>query len=1227
MKRIVLVCLLCRALLVHAAAPPLVVPDTVLGTPGARVPPNLLMNLSLTFADAGAAYRDAYRAEIGYDGYFNARMCYRYPQTRGVPDLDSRSGHFSVFKAASARHGCGGDSFSGSFLNWATASTLDLLRLALTGGDRIVDDAALTVLARAWLPDGSFHPDFYAHPDYFPRKLLAAGTEVTPFGGARLYIVSCRNRVLFSNTARGASCDAPRFGAGGRRLVSDKYYGEFNAMVQVCDSADAASRPGLCHKAGAGAKPMGSLQAAGVRIGLMSYLSERGAGDANAYGGALRAPLKFIGAVSLEAPAFTAVVNPQPEWNAATGILAGGGVLATINQLGRSNPARLGAYPGTDPGAELFYETLRYLQGRAPSIEGQPDSDDAMPVWNRRADPVEASCQRNVVATIGHASFIEDRYVPGNTRADHLDGARAFDAVGSFDVMASARRVGALEADPGARLGNRAPRPELGVLDLLDDGGAGRGSYYLAGAAFWAHTNAIRTDKPVRVDSYALELGMPARPGASPLYLAAKYGGFDDRNGDANPFVTSAQRTDDSEWSVDGASPAAYFPAPDALAVIPATRAMVADAAGRRGRVRGASASARDGGADFLLQSSFEQWHWSGSLQRLALSQAGGALQVAAKVQWDAALLLDGDARSMPPIAPSPAPAARKLYTLAASSGALVEFTWSALAPEQRAVLDVPGLGLAADGLGQARIAYLRGERSGEVGRSGGTLRRRASALGDAPHSVPLLVAAPSPSVQAAGYPAFHAAYKGRRSAVYLGANDGMLHAFDAASGAELFAYLPQALLPALSQLSNPEYAHRPYVDASAGQGEALVGGRWRTVLASGMGMGARGVFALDVSDPAAFGDGMGALWEFTERDDAAIGHVSAPPLIVKLKAGAAQYRYFALVSSGINSDAGGALFLLALDKARAARWQAGVNYYRLTTAAAEDGVPNALAPPGLALAADGSALRAYAGDLQGRLWRFDLAAAVPSAGRLPLFIARDGAGHAQAITQAPRVVFAPGGGYLVLFGTGKFIEDRDLLAAGFAPQSLYAVHDSGAGAAPTRAELAPRLLSGSGAYAVKGADFSYSGPGARHGWYLDFAQGTRDGERSVASPVLASGTVVFDTLLPGADACSAPSSRAYVLDALSGLPFDAAGNIASGAVTGVAGQGAGAPPMLVELASADGAGPAGAGALRSYALLRQQGEGHAPAQQLLRVSVPAGRASWREVANWQELHEAALRK
>jgi type IV pilus assembly protein PilY1 len=651
----------------------------------------------------------------------------------------------------------------------------------------------------------------------------------------------------------------------------------------------------------------------------------------------------------------------------------------------------------------------------------------------------------------------------------------------------------------------------------------------------------------------------------------------------------------------------------------PRPAAILAPAGGVPASCRSRSVAVTRQGGGVVIESGYDD---TGSAGRLALrtlsAGADGAVTVGDAPLWEAGDVLTGD----PSVsrAPRPAPGERKLYTLvrnADGSSASVPFAWDQLGADERAALDVAPSGPAPDGLGEARVAYLRGERTREVGQPGGVFRPRKGLLGDAVHGLPLLVGAPSPSVQGAGYDAFHARFKSRIEAVYFGANDGMLHAFDVRDGAELFAYVPNALIPALNQLCDPQSPHRSYVDASAGEAEALLDGKWRSVLVSGMGRGARGVFALDVSDPAAFEGGQRALWEFTERDDAGMGNVSAAPQVAKIKvavkAGVPQYRYFALVPSG-------ALFLLALDKPAAQRWQKNLNYYKLPAASGA----GLLGQPALVSATDGSVRFAYAGDLQGTLRRFDFSGKPPFSSDA-IFEARDEAGQRQPVTHAPRVVFAPGGGYLVLFGTGGSIED-DGHGPAFAPQSFYAVKDSAAlPAAPVggRGDLARRVLSGTGPYAIKGDEFDYAGAGAKSGWYFDFPAARGEGERLAASPMLAPGAVFISTVAPGPDPCVADFTRTYALNVLTGFALQPDG--ATGRPVKAA---AGALPLMFGLGASTGLRSAtgGAGAVRKIGIVQLQAGALAADVQQIDVSLPAGRLSWREVANWPELHDAATK-
>lgn len=102
-------------------------------------------------------------------------------------------------------------------------------------------------------------------------------------------------------------------------------------------------------------------------------------------------------------------------------------------------------------------------------------------------------------------------------------------------------------------------------------------------------------------------------------------------------------------------------------------------------------------------------------------------------------------------------------------------------------------------------------------------------------------------------YAAF-AAKQAAKEMLYVGANDGMLHAFDAASGKEEFAFIPSGVKDSLNVLASRYGAggapHRYFVDGTPVVSDVYFGNAWHRVLVGSLGAGGRQVFALDVTDP-----------------------------------------------------------------------------------------------------------------------------------------------------------------------------------------------------------------------------------------------------------------------------------------------------------------------------------------------------------------------------------------
>jgi type IV pilus assembly protein PilY1 len=667
------------------------------------------------------------------------------------------------------------------------------------------------------------------------------------------------------------------------------------------------------------------------------------------------------------------------------------------------------------------------------------------------------------------------------------------------------------------------------------------------------------------------------------------------------------------------------------------------------------SATSISNGNVFIYQAAFNSSTWSGHLKkyRAGLDGVNGAIQIAPVAEWDAADILTGTS----PVLAKPAPDARHIYTsmLAANQSLLtIAFLWSDLSQTQRASLNASPFTGADDQLGEKRLDYLRGGRQNELGNAAGIFRTRDYILGAIVHGTPIFVGAPSAAVSGEGYPAFYEVNKRRRSAIYVGAGDGMLHAFDALSGEELFAYIPQALFKNLSALTRQGGVYHPFVDGVVTVAEARIGNQWKTILASGMGGGSQGVFALDVTIPEQFERGWGALWEFTDTDDADIGNVVGAPLIAKFKVktikGAASYRDFVVVVGGLNNyrddgagkfnpQAPGALFLLALDKTKSEPWKIGSNYFKFSIPIGDKTLANGLVAPALTLADDGAVNYVYSGDLQGNLWRFDFSGSAPWPGALggasakPLFIAKDEQGNRQAITQKVQVVYAPYGGYMVLFGTGKFMEAMDLDGTRYKRQSFYGILDVLDGKTVTRGQLSERRLvqanSGTSALEIRASESKYGIPtNGDKGWYFDFLDSDKTGERSISSALVNDTNLFFNTLIPNVDPCEKPSGRSYVLNTLTGLSVYA--NLTAYLTTTIP---SGTPMVMAILPDQTARDAIGKRLVKKKlemldpVAIDKQGANAPVPKNAMETSTLSGRLSWREIINWVELRTAVVKK
>ena len=264
------------------------------------------------------------------------------------------------------------------------------------------------------------------------------------------------------------------------------------------------------------------------------------------------------------------------------------------------------------------------------------------------------------------------------------------------------------------------------------------------------------------------------------------------------------------------------------------------------------------------------------------------------------------------------------------------------------------------DNKGSQRLNWLRGDSSLE-----GDCVRRISEFGRsagwATSSTPILLtlAPPNSPIRYPDYNDFRLAKRDRPAMIYAGANDGMLHGFDAATGVEKLAYIPSKVHLNLSALTSSSYVHQYYVDGAPEVADAKVTGAWKRVLVGGLAGGGQGLYALDVTDPGTFSETRAAnivMWEFTDKDDPHLGNVYGKPVIRQMQNG----EWAAIVSGGYNnsdsksgadtsvSNTGRAyLFIIFLKgPADGTTWQEGTDYIRIATDVGESDTPNGLADP-----------------------------------------------------------------------------------------------------------------------------------------------------------------------------------------------------------------------------------------------------------------------------------------
>ncbi|MBK7541911.1 MAG: hypothetical protein IPI57_08940 [Candidatus Competibacteraceae bacterium] len=538
----------------------------------------------------------------------------------------------------------------------------------------------------------------------------------------------------------------------------------------------------------------------------------------------------------------------------------------------------------------------------------------------------------------------------------------------------------------------------------------------------------------------------------------------------------------------------------------------------------------------------FNSGDWTGQLMAITIN-GDGTFDIALPL-WDTGKPTSAFAMM--------APASRKIFTRK-PDGTGIEFKWDQLDSTQQAYLNTNPTTSINDGKGQQRLDFIRGKgvvAADSAWLNTNSFRERSSMLGDIVHSDPFFVDGETPTV-------------------YVGANDGMLHAFNASTGAELFAYIPTAIFKGLSGLTNRYYSHQPNVDGSAVV--KMIGNR--KILVGTLRGGGQSVFALDVTNPSNF-SANDVLWEYSDND---LGYTFSKPTIGQMANGT----WAVFIGNGYNNtEADGsasttgnaALYILPLETNLKLGTAIKLNTGK-GLATATDSKPNGLATPAVIFnPIDPQTVNSvYAGDLQGNLWKFDLSGNAPaiaysgsncaaSNSCKPLFTAKNAANQVQPITVRPEVDTHPYRGYLVYFGTGKYIESTDNSNINQPTQTLYAIWDRSWGEIagdPSPSSLLPQdrshlleqkiLGNVDGFYVTSNQQIAWHSelnsnpagtpPTTHVGWYLDLIYGADNrGEKQITSGRLRDKRIIFNSTIPSSSLCEAGgTSSQFILDAVSG--------------------------------------------------------------------------------------------
>lgn len=807
-------------------------------------------------------------------------------------------------------------------------------------------------------------------------------------------------------------------------------------------------------------------------------------------------------------------------------------------------------------------------------------------------DPMQYSCQQNftILTTDGYwntDSETTPKQVDGSTVIGNQDNGATV-TLGEYDGNGSAQSCPSATPSNCTGAAIRTSSSKFSSANTLADG-----AYYyyntdLRTSAFGNCTGILGSDvcdnnvpgttedpnSQQHMTTFTLGLGVPGTLAYRSDYKTSSTGDFAlIKNGTADwpqPRQDDATALDDL-WHAAVNGHGTYFSAGDPASLANGLAAALAGVSQRLGSGAAAATSNLEpvAGDNFAYVASYTTVKWYGNVESRTVDTQTGVVSpqatwcvedVAANVSLGTTAC-NGTLQSQV----SDTSDTRTIYAFSnAAADKLRSFVWSNLTATEQSYFNGSALSQwstlsvtqKANVTGPNFINYLRGQTGFETRASNPpdnqVFRDRDYTLGDIVGSQPVFVKKPFFNYTDPGYTDFKSSNASRAATVFIAANDGMLHAFNADNGAERWAFVPNAVIPNLYKLADAAYAsnHRYFVDGSPAVADVCTANCgntaaplpvWKTLLIGSFNAGGRGYYALDITDPAA----PKALWEFSPAAkfsgdtvfDADLGYSFGNPIITKLADGT----WVVALTSGYNntSPGDGKGYLYVLDPLT------GAILNKIGT-----GTGNTTTPSGLSRAVayadepnkDNTTLFVYGGDLLGNVWRFDINAA-GSTGDFqtnnPKLLASltDPGGTAQPIT-ARMELARVGSRRVVYMATGKYLEATDIDFAGnplaTQTQSIYGIpdrYDEFATSSATTGQIGnlrdatasvqQTLTSGvdGTGRAIRTASANAVNFGVHRNWYIDLT--TDSGERTNIDPQLIGGTLLVATNVPTAGACN----------------------------------------------------------------------------------------------------------